>query len=206
MKRILLILLSAIILLSGCRTTKAPESVSGAANGPSTTNPAYDDDTSPATNPAPDDTSPVANLTPDESTTAHTVTDSTDESTTAPTTTDNTDEGGDDEMSYSTITAQEAKQIIDGDEEYILLDVRTEAEYLQQRIDGAILIPHTEINTAAPDKLPDKDMIIIVYCRSGARSAAASKALAQMGYTRVYDFGGIIYWPYDTISGNSADK
>ena len=104
---------------------------------------------------------------------------------------------------YMKISAQEAKQIIDESDSYILLDVRTEDEYSEQRIDGAILIPHTDINTKAPDELPDKDATILVYCRSGVRSAAASDALAQMGYVHVYDIGGIIDWPYGTVSGIS---
>ena len=104
-----------------------------------------------------------------------------------------------DSMGYTKISAEEAKQIIDGDEQYILLDVRTEDEYSASRIDGAILIPNTEINTRAPVELPDKDVTILVYCRSGVRSAAASAMLAQLGYAHVYDFGGIIDWPYETV-------
>ena len=102
---------------------------------------------------------------------------------------------------YRRLTAEEAKRIIDGEEPYILLDVRTEVEYSQTRIDGAVLIPNTEIGARAPEELPDKEATILVYCRSGARSAAASETLAQMGYIHVYDFGGIINWPYETVSG-----
>ena len=110
----------------------------------------------------------------------------------------------DDYYKYKKITAAEAKQIIDDEASYVILDVRSAQEYSELRIDGSILIPHTEIDSRAQNELPDKDAIILVYCRSGVRSAAASDALAQMGYTNVYDFGGIISWPYETTSGISA--
>ena len=113
---------------------------------------------------------------------------------------------GDDSMGYRKISAEEAKRIIDGGEPYILLDVRTEAEYLELRIDGAVLIPYTDVSAKAAAELPDKGATILVYCRSGARSAAASETLAQMGYIHVYDFGGIIDWPYETVSGISVQE
>ena len=111
-----------------------------------------------------------------------------------------------DNMDYGKISVEEAKRIIDGGEPYILLDVRTEAEYLELRIDGAVLIPHSDITVRAPVELPDKSATILVYCRSGVRSAAASEALAKMGYDHVYDIGGIIDWPYETVSGTSIHE
>ena len=102
---------------------------------------------------------------------------------------------------YHKITAAAAKEIIDGDKPYILLDVRTEAEYAESHISGAVLIPNTEISQRATAELPDKSATILVYCRSGNRSASASNVLVGMGYTNVYDFGGIINWPYGTVSG-----
>ena len=117
-----------------------------------------------------------------------------------------TSSGNGDGTGYRKISAEEAKQIIDEGEPYILLDVRTEDEFLQVRIEGSILIPHTDISTRAPVELPDKDATILVYCRSGARSATAAEALAGMGYSNVYDFGGIIDWPYDTVSGVNAHE
>jgi len=110
---------------------------------------------------------------------------------------DNTAQTG----SYSTITAEEAKQMMDSGQPYILLDVRTEQEYQQQRIDGATLIPLNELSARAATELPDKDIAIIVYCRSGARSSSAAQMLASMGYTNVHDLGGISNWPYGTVSG-----
>jgi len=86
-------------------------------------------------------------------------------------------------------------------DDYILLDVRTEEEYRDQRIDGSVLIPVDEISIRAEAELPDKDATILVYCRSGRRSASAAEELAALGYTNVYDFGGIQSWPYETVSG-----
>ena len=90
---------------------------------------------------------------------------------------------------------------MDSGEPYILLDVRSESEFNEQRIDGAIVLPVDEISNRAAAVLPDKDTAILVYCRSGSRSATASNELVGMGYTNVYDIGGIIDWPYGTISG-----
>ena len=98
--------------------------------------------------------------------------------------------------SYEQITQEEAKQIMDTTEGYILLDTRTREEYDQSHIPGALLIPHTEIAQRAEEELPDKDQVILVYCRSGNRSKQASAALAELGYTNVKEFGGIHTWPY----------
>ena len=99
--------------------------------------------------------------------------------------------------SYEQITQEEAKQIMDTTNGYILLDTRTQEEYDQSHIPGALLIPHTEIADRAADELPDKDQVILVYCRSGNRSKQASEILAELGYTNVKEFGGINTWPYE---------
>ena len=99
------------------------------------------------------------------------------------------------------ITATKAKEIIDTVENVIILDVRTQEEFKQSRIPNSILIPNYEIASRAEKELPDKNAIILIYCRSGNRSASATKEMRAMGYTRVYDFGGIIDWPYETIKG-----
>ena len=99
--------------------------------------------------------------------------------------------------SYEQITQEEAKQIMDTTNGYILLDTRTQEEYDQSHIPGALLIPHTEIAQRAEEALPDKDQVILVYCRSGNRSKQASAALAELGYTNVKEFGGIHTWPYE---------
>ena len=100
-------------------------------------------------------------------------------------------------VSYEQITQEEAKQIMDTTYGYILLDTRTREEYDQSHIPGALLIPHTEIAQRAEEELPDKDQLILVYCRSGNRSKQASEALAELGYTHVKEFGGINTWPYE---------
>ena len=99
--------------------------------------------------------------------------------------------------SYEQITQEEAKQIMDTTNGYILLDTRTREEYDQSHILGALLIPHTEIAERAEEELPDKDQLILVYCRSGNRSKQASEVLAELGYTNVKEFGGINTWPYE---------
>jgi len=102
---------------------------------------------------------------------------------------------------YRKISAAEAREIMESAKDYILLDVRTEPEFSEQRIEGAILIPDFEIADRAESELPDKDALILIYCRSGRRSANAANELLGMGYTNVYDFGGILDWDYETING-----
>ena len=101
---------------------------------------------------------------------------------------------------YSKIKAEQAKEIIDS-QDVIILDVRTPAEYEEGHIEGALLIPDYDLRASAEGKLPDKDAKILMYCRSGSRSRAAAKALINMGYTDVHDFGGLMSWPYDLVQG-----
>jgi len=100
---------------------------------------------------------------------------------------------------YKKISASEAKAIIDGDGLYIILDVRTQEEFDTGHIEGAVLLPYDQIPQKAATELPDKNAKILVYCRSGNRSATASNALIDLGYTDVSDFGGIIDWPYEIV-------
>ena len=97
------------------------------------------------------------------------------------------------------ISAQQAKEMMDGSSALILLDVRTQEEYDEGHIGGALLIPDYEIGDKAGEQLEDKDATILIYCRSGRRSALAAQALSDLGYSSVYDFGGIIDWPYEII-------
>jgi len=97
------------------------------------------------------------------------------------------------------ISSSEAKELMEGEGNYILLDVRTEEEFLEGHIQGAILIPYDEMANRAEAELTDKDVAILIYCRSGRRSAIAADILASMGYTRVYDFGGILDWSYEVV-------
>ena len=101
------------------------------------------------------------------------------------------------EAVYVNITAEEAKALMDTEEGYIILDVREQDEYDAGHIPGAILIPYTQIDEKAKGMLPDKDQLILVYCRSGRRSKIAAEALMELGYTNIKEFGGIIDWPYE---------
>lgn len=100
---------------------------------------------------------------------------------------------------YEQITAEQAKEIMDSEKDYIILDTREQDEFDEGHIEGAILIPYTEIEKTAEEKLPDKDKLILVYCRSGRRSKIASESLASLGYTNVKEFGGIIDWTYEIV-------
>lgn len=101
------------------------------------------------------------------------------------------------EAVFLNITAAEAKDIMDREQDYILLDVRTREEYDEGHIPGALLLPDYEIEARAEQELPDKDRMLLIYCRSGRRSKLAAQTLAELGYTSIYEFGGIIDWPYE---------
>ena len=109
--------------------------------------------------------------------------------------------GGENKMenSYEQITPAQAKEIINSQDGYVILDVRTQEEYDEAHIDGAILIPDYEIVAKAESILKDKNQLILVYCRSGRRSKNAASELVRLGYTNVKEFGGIIDWPYETV-------
>lgn len=106
------------------------------------------------------------------------------------------------EMVFLNITAEEARNLMDSEKDRIILDVRSREEYDQGHIPGAILIPDTEIEAKAADLLPDKDQLILVYCRSGRRSKLAAQSLADLGYTNIREFGGILDWPYEVVKDN----
>ena len=105
--------------------------------------------------------------------------------------------GADAQPEVEQISAVQAKEMMDSDKNIILLDVRTTEEFEEGHMKGAILIPDYDIKTEAENKLIDKNAAILVYCRSGRRSALAAQALHDLGYSAVYDFGGIIDWPYE---------
>ena len=102
------------------------------------------------------------------------------------------------EVSYRQITMDEAVAMMEEEKDYIILDVRTVAEYHDKHIPGAINVPNETIGTEEIPELPDKDQLILVYCRSGNRSKQASEKLVKLGYTNVVEFGGIIDWPGET--------
>ena len=100
---------------------------------------------------------------------------------------------------YQQITQEEAKRIMDSGAPHIVLDVREQDEFDEGHIPNAILIPYTEIDAKAEEILTDKDAQILVYCRSGRRSKIAAESLANLGYTNVKEFGGIIDWKYEIV-------
>ena len=100
---------------------------------------------------------------------------------------------------YEQITAEQAKTIMDTEKDYVIIDARTEEEFAEGHIENAILIPEYEIKDRAEKELPDKEQLILVYCRSGRRSKIASEELVKLGYSNVKEFGGIIDWPYDIV-------
>lgn len=103
-------------------------------------------------------------------------------------------------VQYRKISAADAKARIDSGDDIIILDVRTQEEFNEGHIPGAILIPNETILDEQPALLPDLDAEILIYCRSGNRSAQAANKLIAMGYTDVVDFGGIIDWPYEIVT------
>ncbi|MBQ8912025.1 MAG: rhodanese-like domain-containing protein [Clostridia bacterium] len=112
---------------------------------------------------------------------------------------DNSPDKGE-KMSYQTITQQQAKEIMDSEQPHVILDVREENEFAQGHIPGAILLPHEKIQQLAPTLRPDKNALILVYCRRGRRSKIAAEALADMGYSNVKEFGGILDWKYEIVT------
>ena len=96
--------------------------------------------------------------------------------------------------SYRQITTREAVEMMAKETNYIILDVRTQAEYDAGHIPGAILIPNETIGTDEISQLPDKEQLIMIYCRSGNRSKQASEKLVKLGYTNIVEFGGINSW------------
>lgn len=101
---------------------------------------------------------------------------------------------------YTQITAEEAKEKMDSLDSYLIVDVRTRQEFQSEgHIPGAVCVPVETIEVEAPAYLPDTDQVLLVYCRSGNRSKQAAEKLVNMGYTNVFEFGGINDWPYETV-------
>ena len=108
--------------------------------------------------------------------------------------------GGNSSDGYQQITQEEAKEMMDT-QEVIILDVREQDEYDSGHVPGAVLLPVGTIDEdTAAEVIPEKDSTVLVYCRSGNRSKTASSTLAELGYTGIYEFGGINTWPYETES------
>ena len=102
---------------------------------------------------------------------------------------------------WRSITQEEAKEMMAKDDGHVVIDVRRQDEYDAGHIPDAILIPNESIECDSPEALPDYDQIILIYCRSGNRSKQAAQKLAGMGYTNIHEFGGIIDWTGDVVTG-----
>ena len=107
------------------------------------------------------------------------------------------------ESTYRQITMEEAVTMMQEESGYIILDVRTAEEYSEKHIPGAINIPNETIGADDIPELPDKDQLILIYCRSGNRSKQAADKLVKLGYTNIVEFGGINDWTGETVSGAS---
>ena len=103
---------------------------------------------------------------------------------------------------YRQISQAEALEMMEREEGYVILDVRRQDEFDSGHIPGAILIPNEDIEDTPPAGLPDKGQLILVYCRSGNRSKQAAQKLADMGYTNVFEFGGINTWSGEIVTEN----
>ena len=106
--------------------------------------------------------------------------------------------------SYRQISQEEAKKMMEADDGHVIVDVRRQDEYDAGHIPGAILIPNESIGDTQPEELPDLNQIILIYCRSGNRSKQAAQKLFDMGYTHIYEFGGIIDWTGEVVTEDSV--
>jgi len=106
--------------------------------------------------------------------------------------------------SYTQISQEEAKKMMEADDGHVIVDVRRQDEYDAGHIPGAVLIPNESIGSKQPEALPDLNQVILIYCRSGNRSKQAAQKLYDMGYTKVYEFGGINSWTGDIVTGDTA--
>lgn len=102
---------------------------------------------------------------------------------------------------YRQVDMNEAVEMMENEKDYIILDVRTEQEFEEQHIPNAINVPNETIGTKEISELPDKEQLLMVYCRSGNRSKQASEKLVKIGYSNIVEFGGMKDWPGETVSG-----
>ena len=103
------------------------------------------------------------------------------------------------EITYEIISQTQAKDIMDNSTDYVIVDARTSEEFNEGHIKNAINLDYEKVTQKAESLLPDKNQLILIYCRSGRRSKIAAESLCQLGYTNVKEFGGIIDWPYETV-------
>ena len=113
--------------------------------------------------------------------------------------------GAEDAPTYRQVSSDEAAAMMASESDYLILDVRTREEYEQGHIPGAVCVPNESIGSGELSALPRKDQLILVYCRSGNRSKQAAQKLADAGYTNIVEFGGILSWTGDTVSGSEGE-
>ncbi len=102
---------------------------------------------------------------------------------------------------YRQISMDEAVAMMERESGYIILDVRTPEEFAEKHIPNAINVPNENIGTDEISQLPNKDQLIMVYCRSGRRSKETAEKMVKLGYTNIVEFGGILDWKGETVSG-----
>ena len=107
------------------------------------------------------------------------------------------------EITYEIISQTQAKDIMDNSTDYVIVDARTSEEFNEGHIKNAINLDYEEVTQKAESLLPDKNQLILIYCRSGRRSKIAAESLCQLGYTNVKEFGGIIDWQYEVVKGGN---
>ena len=105
---------------------------------------------------------------------------------------------------FRQVSTADAAAIMESETGYLIVDVRTQEEYAQAHIPGAICIPNETIGSGEIPELPDKNQLLLIYCRSGNRSKQASEKLVKLGYTNVVEFGGINSWTGETVSGSEG--
>ena len=113
--------------------------------------------------------------------------------------------GAEDAPTYRQVSSDEAAAMMASESDYLILDVRTREEYEQSHIPGAVCVPNESIGSGELSALPRKDQLILVYCRSGNRSKQAAQKLADAGYTNIVEFGGILSWTGETVSGSEGE-
>ena len=109
-----------------------------------------------------------------------------------------TSEDTTDKAAYDKISVEEAYEMM-ASQEVVVVDVRTREEHESGHIENAVLVPNESIGSEMPEALPDKEATLLIYCRSGRRSKEAAQKLLSLGYQNVYDFGGVIDWPYELV-------
>ena len=113
--------------------------------------------------------------------------------------------GAEDPPTYRQVSSDEAAAMMASESDYLILDVRTQEEYEQGHIPGAVCVPNESIGSGELSALPRKDQLILVYCRSGNRSKQAAQKLADAGYTNIVEFGGILSWTGETVSDSEGE-